>query len=169
MCNLFTKGSHRRNISVILITQNLFQQGKFCRDISLNAKYLVLLKNVRDSNQLMCLVRQVYPEVPKNLYNAYLNATKRPHGYLVLDLAQDTDDRLRFRTWIFPDEYPPTFYVDVNDKTDKIELSRLQSTQISTAQITKSHNLKRKTRTVKQYKRMRSKCIKRKFKSVKLR
>jgi len=41
VCNLFTKGSHHRNISVILITQNLFHQGQFCRDISLNAKYLV--------------------------------------------------------------------------------------------------------------------------------
>jgi len=36
--DLFTKGSHYRNISVILITQNLFHQGRFCRDISLNAK-----------------------------------------------------------------------------------------------------------------------------------
>jgi hypothetical protein len=47
VCDLFTKGSHHRNISVILKTQNLFHQGKFCRDISLNAKYIVL-KNVRD-------------------------------------------------------------------------------------------------------------------------
>jgi len=88
---------------------------------------------------------------------------------LVLDLAQDTDDRLRFCTCIFPDECPPTLYVDVNYETDKSDLSRPQITQISTAQITKSHNLKRKPRTVKQYKRMRSKYIKRKFKSVKLR
>jgi len=57
VCDLFTKGSHHRNISVILITQNLFHQGRFCRDISLNAKYLVLLKNVRDKNQFMFLAR----------------------------------------------------------------------------------------------------------------
>jgi ABC-type dipeptide/oligopeptide/nickel transport system ATPase subunit len=44
VCNLFTKGSHHRNISVILINQNLFHQANYCRDISLNAKYLVLLK-----------------------------------------------------------------------------------------------------------------------------
>ena len=69
-----------------------------------------------------------------------------------------------------PQEYPPTFYVDVtDDETDKIELSRPASTQISTAQITESHNCKRKPRTVKQYKRMRSECIKRKLKSVRLR
>jgi hypothetical protein len=118
----------------------------------------------------MCLARTVHPEGPNQLYKAYLKATKRPHGYLVLDLAQDTDDRLRFRTHIFPEEYPPTFYVHVtDDETDKIELSRPSRTEISTAQITESHNCKRKPRNVKQYKRMRSECIKRKLKSVRLR
>jgi hypothetical protein len=29
VCELFTKGSHHRNISVILIIQNLFQQGRY--------------------------------------------------------------------------------------------------------------------------------------------
>ena len=48
VCDLFTKGSHHRNMSVILITQTLFHHGRYCRDISLNAKYLVLLKNVRE-------------------------------------------------------------------------------------------------------------------------
>ena len=30
---LFTKGSHHRNISLVLITQNLFHQGPSSRDI----------------------------------------------------------------------------------------------------------------------------------------
>jgi len=37
MCELFTRGGNHCNISVILITQNLFHQGRFCRDTSLNA------------------------------------------------------------------------------------------------------------------------------------
>ena len=65
---------------MILITQNLFHQGQFCRDISLNAKYLVQLKTVRDKNQFMHLARQVYPERSSSLYKAYLDATKKPHG-----------------------------------------------------------------------------------------
>jgi len=39
VCDLFTKGSHHRNSSVILINQNLFHQGCYCRDISLKVKY----------------------------------------------------------------------------------------------------------------------------------
>ena len=80
VCSLFTRGSHHRNISVILITQNLFHQGRYCRDISLNAKYLVVLKNVRDKNQFLFLARQVYPEDSNSLFRAYLDATEKAHG-----------------------------------------------------------------------------------------
>jgi hypothetical protein len=33
VCDLFTKGSHYRNLSVILITQNSFYQAPHCRDV----------------------------------------------------------------------------------------------------------------------------------------
>ena len=46
--NLFTCGSHHRNLSLIYIVQELFQRGKGSRSISLNSHYLVLFKNPRD-------------------------------------------------------------------------------------------------------------------------
>jgi septin family protein len=55
---LFTKGSHHRNISLILITQNLFHQGPSSRDISLNSKNIEF-KNPRDKTQIVHLPRQV--------------------------------------------------------------------------------------------------------------
>ena len=79
-------------------------------DSSRNAKYIVLLKNTRDNIQFTHLARQVYPEDSAGLYKAYLEATKKPHGYLVLDFSQDSDDRLRFRNIIFPDKVLSTFY-----------------------------------------------------------
>jgi hypothetical protein len=42
---LFAKGSHHRNIGIVLITQNLFHQGPASRDISLNSKFIVVFKN----------------------------------------------------------------------------------------------------------------------------
>jgi len=93
VCDLFTKGSHHRNISVILISQNLFHQGRFCRDISLNAKYSVALRNVRDKSQFQYLAKQEHRDDSDSLYKAYLEATERAHGSLILDFAQDTDDR----------------------------------------------------------------------------
>jgi len=53
VCDLFRKGIHHRNISVILITQNMFHQCKYHRDNAVNAKYIVVLKNVRDREKFM--------------------------------------------------------------------------------------------------------------------
>jgi hypothetical protein len=139
LCDLFTKGSHHRNLSVILITQIFFHQAPHCRDISLNAKYLVALKNVRDRNQFAFLARQVLPEASVSLCDAYREATQNPHGYMILDFDQDTDDLLRFRTNVFPDEFPPVVYAGVNDEVHKIELSSSASTQDSKTTIKKSH------------------------------
>ena len=40
--DLFTKGSHHRNISIVSLTQNLFPQVTACRNITLNTQYMVL-------------------------------------------------------------------------------------------------------------------------------
>jgi len=63
----------------------------------------------------MYLSKQVYPEVSLVLYNAFLDTTHRPLGYLILDLTQDTVDSLRFRTNISTEEYPPFVYFDIGD------------------------------------------------------
>ena len=104
--NLFTKGSHHNNLSLIFITQNIFHQGKGQRDISLNAQYIVIFRNLRDRAQICHLARQVYPENPRFLEEAYQDATSQAFGYLLLDLKQTTAENCRFRTCIFPvDEY----------------------------------------------------------------
>lgn len=102
--DLFTKGSHHRNLSVFFITQNLFHQGKGQRDISLNAHYIVLFKNPRDRAQIKHLARQVYPQDPKFVEEAYEDATRPAHGYLLLDLKQSTPDEMRLQTSVLPDE-----------------------------------------------------------------
>jgi hypothetical protein len=104
VCVLFTRGSPHRHISVILITQNLFHQGRNCRDISLNAIYLVLFKNVGDKRHFSYLANQLLPEYSSGLFKAYLDATKRAHGYLLFDLTEDSEDRYRFRINVFPHE-----------------------------------------------------------------
>lgn len=98
---LFTKGSHHRNISVILITQNIFHKGKHSRDISLNTKYFSIFKNPRDQQQFQFMARQIYPENSKELVRIYKTVTSTPHNYLLIDLTQDINENLRFRSNIF--------------------------------------------------------------------
>src|SRR5436190_15921849 len=104
--DLFTKGSHHRNLSVFFITQNLFHQGRGQRDISLNAHYIICFKNPRDRAQIRHLARQVFPDETRFIEEAYADATRTPHGYLLLDLKQSTPDELRVRARVFPDDSP---------------------------------------------------------------
>jgi len=104
VANLFTKGSHHRNVSVLYLTQNLFHKNRHMRTISLNSHYMVLFKNPRDAGQFSILARQMYPSGYKFAEEAYRDATERPFGYLFVDLKPQQDEQYRLRTNIFPDE-----------------------------------------------------------------
>ncbi len=101
---LFTKGSHHRNLSVILILQNLFHQSKEMRNISLNSHYLVIFRNPRDKSQIIHLAKQMYPGNVKFLQQSFNDATSKPYGYLLVDLKSETPEEIRLRTSIFPGE-----------------------------------------------------------------
>lgn len=98
LVNLFTKGSHHLNLTVIFIVQNVFHKGPHMRTISLNSHYMILLKNPRDKSQIINLARQLYPTKTRFLQEAYNDATNKPFGYLVLDLKSDTPEAVRCRT-----------------------------------------------------------------------
>ena len=102
--NLFTKGSHHRNLSVILLLQNLFYNGKESHNISLNTHYIVLFKNPRDNTVISSLAKQMYPGKIKFLQEAFRDATKLPYHYLFLNLKPYTDEKFRVHTCIMPDE-----------------------------------------------------------------
>lgn len=94
----FTRKAHHRNTSVIYITQNVFDRAAQHGTISLNAYYLVLFKNPRDKSQIVVLSRQL--DMP-HLISAYHDATRIPHGYLIVDLSPQTPDELRLRSHMF--------------------------------------------------------------------
>lgn len=102
--DMFTKGSHHLNMSVIFLTQNIFNKTRGSRDVSLNTHYIVYFKNPRDSAQFHHLARQIHPNNPKFLIESYKDATLQPHGYLFIDLKQQTPEDLRFRTKVLPNE-----------------------------------------------------------------
>lgn len=110
----------------------MFHQGKFCRDIALNCKYLVLFKNPRDKSQAYPLARQIYPENPTELMRVYNDVTCKPFGYLLFDLTQETNDLLRFRSDIFNKLgvtcFCPKKLLDQNDLCKKFETVEGQQT-----------------------------------------
>jgi len=101
---LFTKVSHHRSVTVIYLTQNIFYQNKQNRTISLNSHYMVLFKSVRSTSQIAALAAQMYSKGSKYMIEAFDDATKDPHSYLLVDMRPETDERLRLRAKIFPGE-----------------------------------------------------------------
>ena len=103
LTNIFTKGSHHKNISIIFITQNIFHQGSQMRTISLNCHYFLLMKNPRDQAQITSLAAQVYSKNKRFLIEAYFDATKDQYGYIRIDMMQSTPEKYRFQTRIIPE------------------------------------------------------------------
>jgi hypothetical protein len=74
IADLFTEGSHHRNLSIIYIVQNIFHQGKEMRNISLNAHYIVLFKSPREKQQISILARQINPGKVQEFMRSYEDA-----------------------------------------------------------------------------------------------
>ena len=103
IANLFSREAHHRNPSVFLILQNLFHQGKYSRDISLNTHYFILFKNQRDINQIKILGNQL--GIGNKLVQAYSDVTSEPFSYVLIDLSPQSNTSYMLRSNIFPHEY----------------------------------------------------------------
>ena len=105
---LFTRGRHD-NLSVIFLTQNLFHPKQ--RIISLNSDYMVIFKNIRDKSQFTNLEKQFMPNHVNFMKCVFQDATRLPHSYLFLDMKPETEEELRIKTNILPDEAPQYVYM----------------------------------------------------------
>ena len=90
---LATAGRHR-NISVIYVKHNLFQQSKWSRTIDLNTTHIILFKSPRDIQQITYIDKQL--NKTSFLKESYELATKLPFGHLLIDLDPKTSDSLRY-------------------------------------------------------------------------
>ena len=101
----FTVKAHHLGASVLYISHNLYQQGKFSRAITLNASYIILFQNPRGADQIQVLSRQIFPGQRNALVQAHNLAMKtKPYSYLLLDMMANIPDELRMRTAILPSE-----------------------------------------------------------------
>lgn len=157
--NLFAKGSHHRNLSVIYMVQNIFHQGKVNRDISLNCHYLVIFKNPRDKLQILNLARQMYPGKTEYFLEKYEQAVSRPFGYLFIDLKTTTQDNCRLRTNVFPGEekeqeknVPEELlqYIERQNLVLPPEISRMQNLKDQMNNLLKDSNMD-KSQKARQY------------------
>jgi len=104
LSDLFTKGAHHKNLTVIYLVQNIFNKSKSQRTVSLNSHYNVLFRNERDAQQFHTLAQQMYPGNARWLLDAFNDATSEQYGYLVLDHHPTSSRDMRVVTKILPGE-----------------------------------------------------------------
>lgn len=115
---LFTRDCHHWSCSVIHITQDIFFDRR--RTSRINSQYMVLMKNPADKLTPLNLAKQMYPGQVPGFMEAFNHATRDAHGYLLIDLDQNTPEQFRLRTSIFPDDEATAVYMlhKVNKKDD---------------------------------------------------
>lgn len=117
----FTKTSHHKNISIILILQNLFFKSKHARTISLNVSYIYLMKSLRFECQYKTFLTQIFPSEWKFAFEVYKVATRKKYSYLLIDLKSSTPDVLRLRSNVIESNQNSWGFVHFNIQKFMIE------------------------------------------------
>ena len=98
--DLFTKGSHHRNLSTILIMQNHYCPGTVT--LRRNAHYLILFNMPADRQMIKTMSHRMFPNNPHHMLEKYNQAISKPYGYLLVDLKPQTPETERLQMDIFP-------------------------------------------------------------------
>ena len=114
LSNCFTVYSHHYNATILLLIQSLFLENKSYRICSLNAHYIILMKNKRDGASVSYLARQISPYNTQYITQAYNKATEKPYSHILFDMRQETPDLIRIRSNIF--DYPVSVFIDGENK-----------------------------------------------------
>lgn len=100
--NLFVRGSHHNNISVIGIVQSFFYKG--LRNLTLQCKYVCLMKNPREQNFIRVLGSQMSNGKRNEVLDyAWRHTMNQPYGYVVIDFSQTQNNKYRIRNSLFPE------------------------------------------------------------------
>lgn len=126
--NLFIRGVHHDDITILVTSQANFLRERYARLCSLNCQYIVQFPSPRDAGQFAYLARQVLPDQWRDLVSAYSEHTATPYQPFLLDLHPSCPTPwARFRGNILPDEecsvvYCPNKYLkDVPQHVDSFE------------------------------------------------
>ena len=115
LLDLFTKHSHHQNITVLYLCQDMFPPGKYAKSISRNAHHIVAFKNPRDQLGMRNLLLQAFPTCWQDMKDVCQKVTKRPFGYMILDLHPGSDDWKRVFSHLLMHEGYPRWHRRMRD------------------------------------------------------
>lgn len=130
--NLFMRGSHHLNMSVIFIEQSLFPKGKQSVSMKQNTHYIVIFKSPADALGVATLARQMFPQQRgRYMIDSFHDCTKEPFSYLIVDSKQSTPDEIRLITNVTDEKNHPLVYIPMHKNVNAALSSFNSSNEIS--------------------------------------
>lgn len=109
---MFVKRAHHEGFGMIFLLQNLFSRE--LRVSRFNSQYLILMRQPNSMQNVRNIAQQLFPGNMKYFMAAFSDATAEPFGYLMVDLHAASNQLLRLRSKIFPDNTDKTIYLPSN-------------------------------------------------------
>ena len=108
---LFTVDGRHMNMSLVFLTQRMFVNDEYFRQISQNCDYFIVFKNPRNSSEIRTLAQQI---TPGSLYliKIYIEATKEPFSYLFINLTQECESEVKYLSQIFTKDHSMKAFVE---------------------------------------------------------
>ena len=113
VAELFSVESRHNNISAIFLTQKLFLNNDYFRQISQNSDYFVIFKNPRNSSEIRALSSQMTPG-SMDLIEIYKEATQEPFSYLFINVTQECQLQVKYISSLFKTDGIVIAYVFTN-------------------------------------------------------
>ena len=110
IAQLFTVYGRHLRLSLAFLSQRLFSNNEFFRQISQNSDYLVVFKNPRNTMDIRILGGQMTPK-SNDLVQIYQRATQKPYSYIFINLTQEAIPQLKFTSNIFASDHVISVFV----------------------------------------------------------
>ena len=95
----------------IFLTQRMFVNDKYFRQISQNCDYFFIFKNPRNSSEIQTLAQQITPG-SLHLIKIYIEATRDPFSYLFINLTQECQPEVKFLSQLFNKDHTVKSFVE---------------------------------------------------------
>ena len=115
VAQLFTVFGRHLDLCLAFLTQRLFNNNEFFRQISQNSDYIGVFKNPRNSREIRTLASQITPKTLE-LLTIYQKATKDPYSYVLINLTQEGLPQLKYISNVFAKNHVVNVYVSTSCK-----------------------------------------------------
>ena len=100
VAQLYTVHGRHLNLSLAFLSQKLFKNDEYFRQISQNSDYFVIFKNPRNTRDIRTLAGQITSR-SYELVDIYNQATKDPYSYIFINLTQEAIPQLKYLSNLF--------------------------------------------------------------------